>query len=336
MNEKDIVKCSECSSRDIDHDTEAGEVVCNACGTVLMENQIDNGHASGMVGENAHMSATRNELLGGKSSRKTRFDPAEAKKNGFTQNKIRLEQRAHAKRNERGHGILDRIQEITGSEASQIASAEIVSGCFTKKKEGVGGELPLNQMRFLGGKDKNYVIDVCSVATLKVLSDLGKIDFCDWANIAKSLGLKLQHINRASTLILERMKRLFSINETKFDPRHGKKKGLEEDLDFFEKKLAAYIRDNNIERGPELLDWIHERIRTLNNRGDGPLGGVSPRILVAMIAFVGKEKFDVKGLKKKVIAGDICGLTPGGVKSRLGKIAIGNKNYREAIEEFKT
>ena len=64
MTDTSVTKCTECSSRDLDHDGAKGEVVCNECGTVLCEQEIDYQHPSTQVGENAHISSARNDSLG--------------------------------------------------------------------------------------------------------------------------------------------------------------------------------------------------------------------------------------------------------------------------------
>jgi len=43
VDEDDVVKCPECASRNLEHDDNRGEVVCNQCGLVVEDNVIDQG-----------------------------------------------------------------------------------------------------------------------------------------------------------------------------------------------------------------------------------------------------------------------------------------------------
>ncbi len=324
MTGNNMARCTECSSRDLDHDENRGEVVCNECGFVLDDNQIDAGHPSGQVGENAHMSAQRNDSVGGRTTRRTHFDRGEARRNGLG-NIIRPDQRAHSQRNVRANDILDEIRRISGSENVARAAIPILTKCFTKEGEGDGhGKLPLNQMRFIGskpkdkGKDATYIIRVSAIATMRMISELGKIPYQYWQQDADRLGLDRNDVTETVKLIRTRLVNLFRDRVPgSIDPRVGMQNLRKDTIDAFEQKLREFIRQHQIEHAEKLLKWFNERIQVLDANGEGPLAQEKPRMLLAMVTICGIELFDDVKMTKKSIAEEIYNLTVGGVNSRL-------------------
>jgi len=317
MSENNMTKCTVCNSRDLEHDEGRGEVVCNDCGTVLDDCQIDTGHPSGQVGENAHMSAQRNDSVGGKTTRRTYFDRHEARKTGHG-NIIRPDQRAHSQRNVRAHDILREIRRITGSEDVSQAAIPVLKKCFTKAGEGDGyGKLPLNQMRFIGGKEPIYIIRVSAIATMRVLSEMDKIPYQYWQQDADRLRLNRNDVNEAARKIRSRLIKLFRADVSSIDPRDGMRNSRRNAIDAFEQKLREYIRQHKIQHAEKLLKWFTERINVLDSNGEGPMAQEKPRMLLAMITICGIELFDEVKMTKKSIAEDIYNLTVGGVNSRL-------------------
>ena len=323
MTENNMTKCTECSSRDLDHDERRGEVVCNDCGTVLDTNQIDTGHPSGQVGENAHMSAQRNDSVGGRTTRRTHFDRAEARRNGLG-NIIRPDQRAHSQRNVRANDILDEIRRLSGSDNVAKACIPFLKKCYTKDGEGDGhGKLPLNQMRFIGskptdkGKDATYIIRVSAIATMRVVSELGSIPYQYWQQDADRLGLERKDVTETVRLIKTRLVNLFRDHASTIDPRVGMKNLRRNTIEAFEQKLRDYIRQHNIQHAEKLLKWFTERVRVLDMDGEGPMAQEKPRMLLAMVTICGIELFNDVKMTKKSIAEEIFNLTVGGVNSRL-------------------
>jgi hypothetical protein len=323
MSENNMTKCTECSGRDLDHDESRGEVVCNDCGTVLDDYQIDTGHPSGQVGENAHMSAQRNDNVGGKTTRRTHFDKKEARKNGLG-NIIRPDQRAHSRRNVRANDILDEIKNISGSNDVARAAIPILKKCYTKEGEGDGhGKLPLNQMRFIGSKDKDkdkdatYIIRVSAIATMRILSDLGWIPYQYWQKDADELDLSRNDVTEAVKIIKRRLVNLFRDQVSSIDPKDGMKNSRRNAIEAFEQKMREYIRQHKIQHAEKLLKWFTKRIHVLDSDGDGPMAQEKAQMLLAMIAVCGVELFDEVKMTKKSIAEDIFNLTVGGVNSRL-------------------
>ena len=324
MTENNTTKCTECDGRDLEQDEGRGEVVCNDCGTVLDDYQIDTGHPSGQVGENAHMSAQRNDNVAGKTTRRTYFDKREARKNGLG-NIIRADQRAHSRRNVRANDIFDEIKRISGSNAVARAAIPILKKCYTKEGEGDGhGKLPLNQMRFIGakgkGKDKDatYIIRVSAIATMRILSDLGRIPYQYWQQDADKLGLSRNDVTGAVKIIKKRLVNLFAHDRlSSIDPMVGMKNSRRNAIDAFEQKLREYMRQHKIQHAEKLLKWFTERIQVLDSDGEGPMAQEKARMLLAMIAVCGVELFDEVKMTKKSIAEEIFNLTVGGVNSRL-------------------
>ncbi len=325
MAENNMIKCTVCDSRDLDHDEARGEVVCNDCGTVLDTNQIDTGHPSGQVGENAHMSAQRNDSVGAKTTRRTHFCKREARKTGHG-NIIRVDQRAHSQRNVRANEILDEIKIISGSNDVARAAAPILRKCYTKEGEGDGhGKLPLNQMRFVGskGKDKDkdkdatYVIRVSAIATMKILSEHGKIPYQYWHQDADRLGIDRNDVTETTRIIKSRLVKLFGDHVSSINPKDGMRNLRRNTIEAFEQKLREYTREHNIAHAEKLLKWFTERINVLDSDGEGPMAQEKPRMLLAMITICGVELFDEVKMTKKSIAKDIFNLTVGGVNSRL-------------------
>jgi hypothetical protein len=323
MNENNMTKCTECSGRDLEHDESRGEVVCNDCGTVLDDCQIDTGHPSGQVGENAHMSAQRNDNVGGRTTRRTHFDKGEARKNGLG-NIIQPDQRAHSKRNVRANDILEEIKRISGSNDVAKAAIPILKKCYTKEGEGDGhGKLPLNQMRFIGSKDKDkdkdatYIIRVSAIATMRILSDLGWIPYQYWQQDADKHGLSRNDVTEAVKIIKKRLVNLFRDQVSSINPKDGMKNSRRNAIDAFEQKLREYIRQHKIQHAEKLLKWFTKRIHVLDSDGEGPMSQEKARMLLAMIAVCGVELFDEVKMTKKSIAEDIFNLTVGGVNSRL-------------------
>jgi hypothetical protein len=317
MTGNNITKCTECDGRDLEHDESRGEVVCNDCGTVLDANQIDTGHPSGQVGENAHMTATRNDSVGGRTTRRTHFNRREARNNGLG-NIIIPDQRAHAQRNVRANDILDEIRRITGSNDVARAAIPILKKCYTKEGEGDGhGKLPLNQMRFIEGKDATYIIRVSALATIKIISELGLIPYQYWQQDADRLGLKRNHIVKAYRLNRTRLVNLFRDQVPSIDPRAGMRNLRRNTIEAFEQKLRDYIRQHKIQHAEKLLKWFTERTHVLDSDGEGPMAQEKARMLLAMITICGVELFDEVKMTKKSIAEDIFNLTVGGVNSRL-------------------
>ncbi len=317
MSENNMTKCTVCNSRDLEHDEGRGEVVCNDCGTVLDDCQIDTGHPSGQVGENAHMSAQRNDSVGGKTTRRTYFCRHEARKTGHG-NIIGPDQRAHSQRNVRAHDILREIRRITGSEDVSQAAIPVLKKCFTKAGEGDGyGKLPLNQMRFIGGKEPIYIIRVSAIATMRVLSEMDKIPYQYWQQDADRLRLNRNDVNEAARKIRSRLIKLFRADVSSIDPRDGMRNSRRNAIDAFEQKLREYIRQHKIQHAEKLLKWFTERIDVLDSNGEGPMAQEKPRMLLAMITICGIELFDEVKMTKKSIAEDIYNLTVGGVNSRL-------------------
>ena len=323
MTDTSVTKCTECSSRDLDHDGAKGEVVCNECGTVLCEQEIDYQHPSTQVGENAHISSARNDSLGSRSTRRTYIDPQEARNVGKG-NLIRIDQRAHAKKNVRGHDILDEIKRLSNSDSITKASEFVVKYCFTKNPEYEGyGELPLNQMRFMiseEGKDAVYVISVCAVASMKVLSDLNITGFYIWQDQAKELNLDANDIHVATKILTERIKRICRATNT--NPYGSIKARRTRALYAFEERLRHWIRQQKVANAESLLEWVTERIQTLDGNGDGPMSDVSPNMLLAMITICGLEEIEGCKMTKKGIA-EIFNLTVGGVNAKLNQKALG-------------
>lgn len=323
MSENNVTKCTECGSRALDHDESRGEVVCEDCGIVLDANLIDTGHPSGQVGENAHMSAQRNDNVGGKTTRRTHFDKREARETGH-RNIIRPDQRAHSQRNVRANDILDEIKQISGSNDVARAAIPILKKCYTKEGEGDGyGKLPLNQMRFIGSKPKDkdkgatYIIRVSAIATMRVISELGLIPYQYWQQDADRLGLDRNDVTEAVKIIKTRLANLFQGHVSSIDPRIGMRNLRRNTIDAFEQKLREYIRQHNIQHADKLLKWFTERINVLESDGEGPMAQEKPRMLLAMVTICGVELFDEVKMTKKSIAEDIFNLTVGGVNSRL-------------------
>ncbi len=336
MSEANITKCKECSSRDLDKDEIKGELVCNDCGTVLEDMQIDYRHPSTQVGENAHISSAKNDSLGSRSTRRTIIDAREARKAGMG-NLIRTDQRAHAKKNVRGHDILDRIRQLSNSESVTKAAADfVIKTCFTKNPEYEGyGELPLNQMRFMfseQGKDADYVISVCAVASKKVLSDFDLTGFYNWQEDANNLGLEANDILIATKIITERIKRIF--RGTNLNPYGSIQQRRSRALYAFEQKLRNWIRENKVAEAEALLEWVTERLYTLDNDGEGPLSDIRPNMLLAMITICGLEEFKECKMTKKAVA-DIFNLTIGGVNAKLKKKAPDTTTTKAFIKKFK-
>ena len=342
MTDTNVIKCIECSSRDLDRDEVKGEIVCNVCGTVLCEKEIDYQHPSTQVGEKAHISSARNDSLGSRSTRRTYIDPREAR-NAGKGNLIRIDQRAHVKKNARGHDVLDEIGRLSNSDSIVKAAEFVVKSCFTKNPEyAIYGELPLNQMRFMDseqGKDAIYVISVSAVASMRVLSDFNLIGFYIWQEDAKKLDLEHQlklhqitnDIHVATKILTERIKRI--CRATNANPygsilvRRGRA------LYAFEEKLRLWIRQHHVANAEPLLEWITERIQTLDDNGDGPLSDVSPNMLLAMITICGIEEFGECKMTKKGIA-EIFNITVGGVNAKLNQDALGTTN-KLLIKKFK-
>lgn len=325
MSENNMIKCTVCDSRDLDHDEVRGEVACNDCGTVLDTNQIDTRHPSGQVGENAHMSALRNDSIGGKTTRRTHFDKREARKMGHG-NIIRPDQRAHSQRNVRANDILDEIKRISGSNDVARAAEPILRKCYTKEGEGDGhGKLPLNQMRFIGskGKDKDknkdstYIIRVSAIATMRILSELGRIPYQYWHQDADKLDIERNDVTETTRIIRNRLAKLFKDHISSIDPRDGIRNLRQNTIEAFEQKLRYYTRHHKIAHAEKLLKWFTERINVLDSDGEGPMAQEKPRMLLAMVAICGVELFDGVKMTKKSIAEDIFNLTVGGVNSRL-------------------
>tara|TARA_Y100000588_G_scaffold386002_1_gene480557 strand:+ start:1251 stop:2285 length:1035 start_codon:yes stop_codon:yes gene_type:complete len=334
MGETNITKCTECNSRDLDKDEIKGEVVCNDCGTVLDEMQIDYNHPSTQVGENAHISSTKNDSLGSRTTRRTIIDRKEARKAGMG-NLIRAEQKAHAKKNVRGHDILDKIKELSNSESVIKAAEDVIKACFTKNPEYDGyGELPLNQMRFMfseQGKDADYVISVCAVGTKKMLSDFGRIGFYNWQEDAKKLGLEANDVLVASKIITERIKRI--CRGANLNPYGKIQLRRSRALYAFEQKLRHCIREKKVANAESLLEWVTERIHALDNDGDGPMSDIRPNMLLAMITICGLEEFKECKMTKKGVA-EIFNLTVGGVNAKLKKDAPDTTNIKSFIKNF--
>ncbi len=334
MRDTMITKCTQCSSRDLEKDEIKGELVCNDCGTVLDENQIDYLHPSTQVGENAHISSARNDSLGSRSTRRTYIDAREARKSGKG-NLIRTDQRAHAKKNARGHDILDEIRRLSNSEAITKAAEFVIKSCFTKNPEYEGyGELPLNQMRFMvseQGKDAVYVISVCAVASMRVLSDFNLIGFYIWQEDAKKLELDSNDILIATKILTERIKRVCRGNNMNpYGSLPLRRRGA---LYAFEQKLRHWVRENNVANAELLLDWVAERIQSLDDNGDGPMSDVNPNMLLAMITICGLEEFQSCRMTKKGVA-EIFNLTVGGVNAKLKQKGRGTTN-KLFIKNFK-
>ena len=334
MTDMDVTKCIECSSRDLDRDEVKGEIVCNDCGTVLCENEIDYQHPSTQVGEKAHISSARNDSLGSRSTRRTYIDPQEARNAGMG-NIIRIDQRAHAKKHVRGHDVLDEIRRLSNSDSIVKAAEFVVKSCFTKNPEYTNyGELPLNQMRFMvseQGKGAIYVISVSAVASMRVLSDFNLIGFYIWQEDAKKLDLDANDIHVATKILTERIKRICRATNTNPYGSILVRRGRA--LYAFEEKLRLWIRQHNVANAEPLLEWITERIETLDNNGDGPLSDVSPNMLLAMITICGIEEFGECKMTKKGIA-EIFNITVGGVNAKLNQEALGTTN-KLLIKKFK-
>ena len=330
MSDTMNTKCTECGSRDLEKNEVKGEIVCNDCGTVLDEYQIDYQHPSPQVGENAHNTATRNSRLG------SVIDPREARRAGQS-NLVNTAQRNYAKKNVRGSDILTEIKDLTNSDDIRNAANDlIVKTCFTKNPDYAGcGELPLHQMRYMvsnEGKDATYVISVCAVASIRVLSDMNKTGFhYFWQEDAEKLDLAVNDILKATKIITERIKR---ICQTKIghNPNNGILYRRRRALDAFEEKLRQWIREHNIANAKPLLDWVTERLNALDDNGEGPMSDVSPNMLLAMITICGLEEFNCK-MTKKGVAG-IFSLTVGGVSAKLKQNQLGKTN-KLFIKTFK-
>jgi len=267
------------------------------------------------------MSATRNDSVGVKDTRRTYIDAKEAYKMG-KRNLLRTEQRNNAKRNIRGNEILREIKNITGSSSVGERAIKILEHCYTKNGENDGhGMLPLNQMRYILGeeKDATYIIRVCALATLRVLSDMGKIPFQFWQQDAKRFGIEPNDINRAVGLIKRRLYLLYRAQKSPIDPRSGMKEARKNELYAFEQRLREFVRKNDVVGADELLQWVSDRLKLLegDEQDCGPMAQENPRMLLAMITICGLEKFKKVKMTKKSIAEEIFLLSIGGVNARL-------------------
>lgn len=343
MTDMNVTKCIECSSRDLDQDDVKGETVCNDCGTVLCENQIDSRHPSTQVGDGAHISATRNDSLRGRKTLRTHINPVDARKTGHG-NIFRQQQREAGIRNERARAIQNKILLETNSDDHVRAADPILNMCFTKNPVYAGcGELPLNQ-RFMKSEDRTalgvakdapYVIAVCAVAVLRVLSKRSSIPFRFWKEDAKNLGLEVNDCHQMSKRIEAHLKRLYTANKSNLNPTKGMREGRVAALYAFEMKLRNWVRGNKIANAEPLLIWVAERIKVLDDNGDGPMAEVEPSMLLAMITICGLEEFKQCKMTKKGVAEDIFNLTIGGVNSKLNENA-GETTKKNAIKKFKS
>ena len=337
MTDMNVIKCTECSSRDLDQDDVRGEIVCNECGTVLCENQIDARHPSTQVGERAHITATRNDSLRGRGTLRTYIDIADARKTGHV-NIFRQQQREFGNRNERARAIQNEILLITNSDDHVRAAMPILNMCFTKNPDFAGcGELPLNQrfMKSEDGKDAPYVIAVCAVAILRVLSKRSSIPFRFWKEDAKNLGLEVNDCHKMSKRIEAHLKRLYIANKSILNPTKGMREGRMAALYAFEMKLRNWVRDNKVANAEPLLKWVAERIKVLDANGGGPMSEVEPSMLLAMVTICGLEEFKQCKITKKGVAEDIFNLTIGGVNSKLKEDA-GETTKKNAIKKYKS
>ena len=335
MNYEKIGKCNECGCKDLDDDKEMGELVCNSCGTVLSENIIDYQHPSTQVGDGAHISSSRNDSLVAKNTRRTYIDAREARKLGMG-NLIRIDQRANCRRNVRANDILDEIRRLSNCDSTTRTAEMVINMCFTDNPEYSDyGELPRNQMRYMmdkEGKGPLYVISVCAIATQRILSEMNQINYYLWKIDAKELGLDYNDVHRCVNILRNKITRYCTTNRI----NHHRTLLINRSraLYAFEERLRNWVKEKNIVGAQPLLEWVEERIRILDDNGDGPMGDVQPDMLLAMITICGLEENKIPKLTKTAIAEDIFLLTVGGVNSKL-KQKAGNQSIKTLIKEYK-
>ena len=146
------------------------------------------------------------------------------------------------------------------------------------------------------------------------------------------MSLEANDIMVATKIITERIKRIF--RGTNLNPYGSIQQRRSRALYAFEQKLRNWIRENKVAEAEALLEWVTERLYTLDNDGDGPLSDIRPNMLLAMITICGLEEFKECKMTKKAVA-DIFNLTIGGVNAKLKKKAPDTTTTKAFIKKFK-
>ncbi len=368
MNGTNDAKCGECGSREMRVDDGLGEVVCRDCGLVAQENMIDELHESGRFGEGAHNTPLGNDSRSSKRGMKRTTTDWGQKKNGCEKNRKLLRQLGRVEKftgqdsRRMRDEIREKIMTITGSRDVATAAEPYLKYCFDKELEGDGyGPLPLNQTRFMKKsgddeceatppegvgendgdenskrieKDSAYVITACAIAIIRVLAARNNIPYRFWKEDAVRLGIEPSDINKLTKMIKVRMKTLFWAKKCPIDPKDGLFDGRQNALYAYEMRLVESLRNDDIEKRQAFIKWMRERIDTLDNSGEGPMGTENPDTLLAMVTIVGIDKFGIRGVSKKSVATEIFLLSVGAVNARLNHQVSPGRTLRELIERW--
>ena len=296
-----IGKCPECNGRKLDRDTRRGQVVCETCGLVIEENQVDWNDRNHTLGEGSHCSPSRRRVVGHDRTNRTRID----KKDGRYRRDAaywREMLRANEKTNLRANDIV-REMEAWGFGAVYIdAALEALLICFTNEfhKGIVKLPRPYHQMRDMksaDGKDDVYVIRLSMVSTLMALSDFCLVPFFIWKGVAEDLGLERNDCMKHK----RRIKRFLQAMYLAHDNIVTRYKAVpllrlrRQALDAWFEHLRDRLRILGIERREVLLKGVNNRLQMLGepriDHGDDH--NPQPDMLTAVVTAIVAEKLGI-------------------------------------------
>ena len=318
-----LEKCTECNSRNIDRDTRRGQVVCESCGLVIEENQVDWNDRNHTLGEDSHCSPTRRRVVGRDRRNRTRMD----KKDGRNRKDAtywREMLRANEKTNLRANDIV-REMEVWGFGSVYIdAAIEALFICFTSEfgKGSVGLPRPYHQMRDMvstDGKDDIYVIRLSMVSTLMALSDFCLVPFFIWKGVAESLGLDRNDCLKHKRHIKRFLQAMYLAHDnivTSYKAVPMLRLRTQALGAWFE-HLRARLSNLDIEHREVLLKEVNNRMQKLGepriDHGDDH--NPRPDMLTAVVTVIVAEELGI-GISKAKVAG-IFFFTTGGLNGPL-------------------
>lgn len=318
-------KCPECNSRKLDRDSRKGQVVCETCGLVIEENQIDWNDRNHTLGENSHCSKTRKRHVGRDKRSRTGIDKKDIRAPRDVNYWYGM-LRANEKTNLRANDILREMEALGFGDVYIDAAIEALLLCFTNEvnKGKVNLKRPYNQMRDMmstDGKDDIYVVRVSVLSTFMALSDFCLVPYFIWKGMADCLGIERNDCSTQKRRIkrfLQAMK--LAHNEIATPYTIPQLRLRTQALDAWFVHLRAMLGNLEVERRDELLRAINERLQNLGEPSlDGDLFGENPDMLTAVVTHVVVEELGID-ICKDDIAG-IFYFSAGGMNAPLRRCA---------------